>query len=62
MYVLFKDVYNIGVGPDGNGGISRFVTALRQYADSNPLILFSGDAFNPSFISTLTKGRHMVGE
>lgn len=38
----FVDVYNIEKQPRGEGGISRFVTALRQFADSNPLILFSG--------------------
>lgn len=58
--IHFNDVYNIEPDADGAGGISRFVTALRMFADSNPLILFSGDAFNPSFISTFTKGRHMV--
>lgn len=56
----FNDVYNIEPQSDGVGGISRFVSALRQFADSNPLVLFSGDAFNPSFISAFTKGRHMV--
>ncbi|XP_055388956.1 protein 5NUC-like [Condylostylus longicornis] len=60
VIIHFNDVYNIESQSDGNGGISRFITALRQFADSNPLILFSGDAFNPSFVSTYTKGRHMV--
>lgn len=58
--MFFLDVYNIEPQSDGLGGISRFVSALRQFADSNPLVLFSGDAFNPSFISAFTKGRHMV--
>ncbi|KAH0473406.1 MAG: hypothetical protein KVP17_001552 [Porospora cf. gigantea B] len=56
----FNDVYNIEQGPDGMGGISRFVTAVRRFANCNPLILFSGDLFNPSMLSTLTRGRHMV--
>lgn len=28
--------------------------------DLNPLVLFSGDAFNPSLLSTVTKGKQMV--
>lgn len=32
-----------------------------RFADQpNILTLFSGDAFNPSIESTITKGRHMV--
>ena len=56
----FNDVYNIEQGADGEGGVSRFVSAFRSYAHKNPLILFSGDLFNPSSISTTTKGWHMI--
>eukprot|EP01066_Platyproteum_vivax_P009518 Platyproteum_vivax@DN4196_c0_g1_i3.p1 len=56
----FNDVYNIDEQSDGMGGVSRFVRALRSFWSANPLILFSGDCFNPSMISTQTKGRHMV--
>lgn len=49
------------------GGISRFQTVAKhyrsdpQYAEQPTLItLFSGDAFNPSLESSVTKGRHMV--
>lgn len=49
------------------GGAARFQSVVNYYR-SNPhfesqpglLTLFSGDAFNPSLESTVTKGRHMV--
>jgi len=50
--VHFNDVYNIeSRTQEPVGGAARFVTAVSQLASSNPLVLFSGDAFNPS-IST----------
>ena len=49
------------------GGISRFQTVANhyrshpQYANQPELLtLFSGDAFNPSLESSVTKGSHMV--
>ncbi len=49
------------------GGISRFQTVANyyrldpRYADQPGLLtLFSGDAFNPSLESSVTKGSHMV--
>lgn len=60
----FNDVYNIQPlvvsGGESQGGISRFITALRTNAGEHPLTLFSGDVFNPSLMSTHTRGRHMV--
>ena len=49
------------------GGVSRFQSLVNYYR-SHPqfagqpdiLTFFSGDAFNPSIESTITKGRHMV--
>lgn len=49
------------------GGIARFQTVANYYR-SDPqfegqpglMTLFSGDAFNPSLESSVTKGRHMV--
>jgi hypothetical protein len=40
------------------GGISRFQTLCNQYQEGSPklLTLFSGDAFNPSLESSVTKG------
>eukprot|EP01062_Namystynia_karyoxenos_P018931 TRINITY_DN17074_c0_g1_i1.p1 TRINITY_DN17074_c0_g1~~TRINITY_DN17074_c0_g1_i1.p1 ORF type:complete len:634 (+),score=185.96 TRINITY_DN17074_c0_g1_i1:84-1904(+) len=63
--VHFNDVYNIE--PQGeDGGASRFVAWMkdaRQSAQSRGCgfaALFSGDAFNPSVMSTVTKGKQMV--
>lgn len=49
------------------GGVPRFQSVVNYYR-SHPrftdqpelLTFFSGDAFNPSLESTVTKGRHMV--
>eukprot|EP00922_Rhytidocystis_sp_ex-Travisia-forbesii_P028850 GHVS01042283.1.p1 GENE.GHVS01042283.1~~GHVS01042283.1.p1 ORF type:complete len:658 (-),score=70.28 GHVS01042283.1:144-2117(-) len=66
----FNDIYNIQPfvsgsssstnASDSQGGVSRFITALREHSGEHPLTLFSGDAFNPSLMSTHTRGRHMV--
>lgn len=49
------------------GGISRFQTVSNHYrydsqfaGQSELITLFSGDAFNPSLESSVTKGQHMV--
>ena len=49
------------------GGVARFQTLVNHYrsapkyaAQSELLTLFSGDAFNPSLESSVTKGSHMV--
>lgn len=45
----FNDVYNIEPREiEPVGGAARFTTAIRSRAELNPLVLFSGDAFNPS--------------
>ncbi|XP_071053537.1 mannosylglucosyl-3-phosphoglycerate phosphatase isoform X2 [Onthophagus taurus] len=57
----FNDVYN--VEPSGRepvGGAARFCTAIKSFQHLNPLVLFSGDAFSPSMLSTFTKGEQMV--
>ncbi|CEM27002.1 unnamed protein product [Vitrella brassicaformis CCMP3155] len=59
----FNDVYNIEPAKDGTGGVSRFISALRSSVGSaghSPLVFFSGDVFNPSMMSTNTRGKHMV--
>jgi len=60
----FNDVYNIEAGArDPVGGISRFVTKMNELKESSvepTIVLFGGDAFNPSLMSTVTKGEHMV--
>ena len=49
------------------GGAARFQTVAKYYRyhpkytdQANLITLFSGDAFNPSLESSVTKGRHMV--
>jgi 5'-nucleotidase len=45
----FNDVYNIEPRDlEPVGGAARFTSAIKQRAHLNPLVLFSGDAFNPS--------------
>ncbi len=45
----FNDVYNIEPQQqEPVGGAARFATAIRERGHLDPLVLFSGDAFNPS--------------
>ena len=64
-FVHFNDVYHIEPGSrEPVGGVARFQT-LHSYYRSNKafegqvelLTFFSGDAFNPSLESTVTKGK-----
>lgn len=64
----FNDVYNVEPRKkEPVGGIARFVTRMKELkaesvarGEPEAVILFSGDAFNPSLTSTVTKGVHMV--
>merc|ERR1712007_368997 len=64
----FNDVYNVDPGKtEPVGGVARFVTKVRQLraeslvrGEPEAVTLFSGDVFNPSLTSTVTKGKHMV--
>ncbi|KAK2182231.1 hypothetical protein NP493_362g02095, partial [Ridgeia piscesae] len=57
----FNDVYNINAREEEPvGGAARFATAMRQLKHLDPLVLFSGDIFNPSVMSAVTKGEQMV--
>ncbi|KAK5648260.1 hypothetical protein RI129_003152 [Pyrocoelia pectoralis] len=58
----FNDVYNVEsrASPEPVGGAARFCTAIKSFQHLNPLVLFSGDAFSPSMLSTFTKGQQMV--
>ncbi|KAI9597622.1 Metallo-dependent phosphatase-like protein [Syncephalis fuscata] len=70
--VHFNDVYHLDEqAKEPVGGAARFYTALQQARTfteqvdgqaplDNALILFSGDLFNPSIESSVTKGKHMV--
>lgn len=58
--IHFNDVYNIEPGSrEPVGGAARFIAKVRSYSHLKPLILFSGDAFNPSTMSTVTRGAQM---
>ncbi|KJR84909.1 uncharacterized protein SPSK_08728 [Sporothrix schenckii 1099-18] len=64
----FNDVYHLDPSSaEPVGGAARFQTAVNEYRSSKRYIgqpdlitLFSGDAFNPSLESSVTKGSHMV--
>ena len=47
--IHFNDVYNVeSRGVEPVGGAARFLTAVKELQELNPLILFSGDIFAPS--------------
>lgn len=66
--IHYNDVYHLDCSSaEPVGGIARFTTALNQYRDPERfqgqpelITFFSGDAFNPSLESAVTKGEHMV--
>eukprot|EP00468_Gymnochlora_sp_CCMP2014_P003650 CAMPEP_0167755044 /NCGR_PEP_ID=MMETSP0110_2-20121227/8605_1 /TAXON_ID=629695 /ORGANISM="Gymnochlora sp., Strain CCMP2014" /LENGTH=675 /DNA_ID=CAMNT_0007640987 /DNA_START=29 /DNA_END=2056 /DNA_ORIENTATION=+ len=55
----FNDVYNIEPMNEYQGGAARFMSMVKSFDKDKPLILFSGDAFNPSVLSTVTHGKQM---
>lgn len=64
----FNDVYELeSRTTEPAGGAARcawLAGALRDVASANAcpsLTVFSGDALNPSLLSTVTRGKHMVG-
>ncbi|EGR45350.1 uncharacterized protein TRIREDRAFT_23209 [Trichoderma reesei QM6a] len=64
----YNDVYHVDqASAEPVGGLARFMTLCKQYKDGEQyrgqpelVTLFSGDAFNPSLESSVTKGSHMV--
>ncbi|CAG5057560.1 unnamed protein product [Parnassius apollo] len=62
VIIHYNDVYNIEqtTNTEPVGGALRFSTAVKALQHLNPLVLFSGDAFSPSMLSTFTKGEQMV--
>lgn len=60
----YNDVYHVDPSSaEPVGGLPRFISVCREYRDgpqyegqSKLLTLFSGDAFNPSLESSVTKG------
>ncbi|KAG0793734.1 hypothetical protein G6F29_010133 [Rhizopus arrhizus] len=61
--VHFNDVYHVSPSKEEPiGGASRFATKINEtLSQHKPLVLFSGDAFNPSLEGTVTRGSHMPG-
>ncbi|KAK8099648.1 uncharacterized protein PG998_012889 [Apiospora kogelbergensis] len=66
--VHYNDVYHIDASSaEPVGGAARFISLMEHYrhddkfkGQSDLITLFSGDAFNPSLESSITKGTHMV--
>ncbi|XP_054842673.1 trifunctional nucleotide phosphoesterase protein YfkN-like [Eublepharis macularius] len=57
----FNDVYEVeSRKEEPAGGAARFATAIKKFSFLNPLIIFSGDCLNPSALSVITKGKHMI--
>jgi hypothetical protein len=62
--VHFNDVYHLDPSSaEPVGGAARFITVCKEYRESERyngqpelITLFSGDAFNPSLESSITKG------
>ncbi|KAK4540460.1 hypothetical protein LTR36_009206 [Oleoguttula mirabilis] len=67
-FLHYNDVYHLSPGSqEPVGGIARFKTLCSYYQNNERfagqpacLTFFSGDAFNPSLESSVTKGKHMV--
>lgn len=67
LSLFIADINDRAGSAEPIGGISRFQTVANFYrsdpkyaAQPRLITLFSGDAFNPSLESSVTKGRHMV--
>ncbi|KUI63462.1 Trifunctional nucleotide phosphoesterase protein YfkN [Cytospora mali] len=66
--IHYNDVYHLDASSaEPVGGVARFMTVCKEYQEGDRfqdqpacLTLFSGDAFNPSLESSITKGSHMV--
>lgn len=63
-FLHYNDVYHVEAGSaEPVGGVARFQTLVNYYRDDKAfegqpklLTFFSGDAFNPSLESSVTKG------
>ena len=68
-FLHFNDVYHVDqCSAEPVGGLARFQTLCNFYRDDarfhgqpKPLTFFSGDAFNPSLESSVTKGAQPHG-
>ncbi|KAJ9667673.1 hypothetical protein H2201_002208 [Coniosporium apollinis] len=67
-FIHYNDVYHVDASSaEPVGGIARFQHLVNHYRNDEKykgqtelLTFFSGDAFNPSLESSVTKGQHMV--
>lgn len=65
-FIHYNDVYHVDPSSaEPAGGVARFMTVCRHYKEDKKfkgqaelLTFFSGDAFNPSLESSVTKGGH----
>lgn len=60
--IHFNDVYHVAPAKDEPvGGTARFVSKVNQVLaeEEDALVLFSGDAFNPSLEGSITRGGHV---
>lgn len=58
--IHFNDAYHIGEGHhEPVGGAARFRALVKSLEHLKPLTFFGGDTFNPSLLSSITKGTHM---
>lgn len=68
--VHYNDVYHIDASSaEPVGGAARFITLMEHYrhgeqfqGQSDLITFFSGDAFNPSLESSITKGQSKVNQ
>lgn len=57
----FNDVYELKEArQEPVGGPARIAGKMQEFDAEQPLVLFSGDALNPSLLSQSTKGSHMI--
>jgi hypothetical protein len=65
----YNDVYHLDPSSaEPAGGVARFVTVCKEYREAERfrgqpalVTLFSGDVFNPSLESSITKGEWSTG-
>jgi 5'-nucleotidase len=68
--IHYNDVYHVDASSaEPVGGVARFQTLCNYYKDDPkftgqpiPITIFSGDAFNPSLESSVTKGMANAAE
>lgn len=66
-FIHYNDVYHLDpASAEPVGGLPRFITVCREYQEGQQyegqpdvLTFFSGDVFNPSLESAVTKGRRL---